>query len=56
MAKNKNRQQPAKSQDRSAAQDPAKTSMESSPAPSTSAAPSPLQMAGKKREKKFGHN
>ncbi|MGW1776723.1 hypothetical protein [Streptomyces sp. NPDC002104] len=56
MAKNKNRQQPAKSQDRSASQDPAKTSMESSPAPSSSPTPSPLQMAGKKREKKFGHN
>ncbi|MCY0926444.1 hypothetical protein OTB20_09555 [Streptomyces sp. H27-H1] len=56
MAKNKNRQQPAKSEDRSASQDPAKTSMESSPAPSAPAAPSPLQMAGKKREKKFGHN
>ncbi|MFZ3469680.1 MULTISPECIES: hypothetical protein [unclassified Streptomyces] len=54
MAKNKNRQQPAKSEDRSAAQDPAKSSMESSP--TTSAAPSPLQMAGKRKEKKFGHN
>ncbi|MFE4637557.1 hypothetical protein ACFRJ1_29850 [Streptomyces sp. NPDC056773] len=56
MAKNKNRQQPAKSQDRSASQDPAKSSMESAPASATPAAPSPLQMAGKKREKKFGHN
>ncbi|MBT2448437.1 hypothetical protein J7F03_15370 [Streptomyces sp. ISL-43] len=56
MAKNKNRQQPAKSQERSASQDPAKTSMESAPTPSPSAAPSPLHMAGKRKEKKFGHN
>ncbi len=54
MAKNKNRQQPAKSEERSAAQDPAKSSMDSST--STPAAPSPLQMAGKNREKKCGHN
>ncbi|MFD5145436.1 hypothetical protein [Streptomyces sp. NPDC058401] len=56
MAKNKNRQQPAKSEERSASQDPAKSSMESSSPASSPAAPSPLQMAGKKREKKFGHN
>lgn len=56
MAKNKNRQQPAKSQDRSASQDPAKSSMESSPESSSSPTPSPLQMAGKRKEKKFGHN
>ncbi|MFD9307171.1 hypothetical protein ACFWCB_31645 [Streptomyces sp. NPDC060048] len=54
MAKNKTRQQPAKSQDRSAAQDPTKSSMESAPTPSSS--PSPLHMAGKRKEKKFGHN
>ncbi|MER6393889.1 hypothetical protein ACFXEL_22935 [Streptomyces sp. NPDC059382] len=56
MAKNKNRQQPAKSQDRSSAQDPGKSSMESTPEPSPSSAPSPMHMAGKRKEKKFGHN
>ncbi|MCY0921190.1 MULTISPECIES: hypothetical protein [unclassified Streptomyces] len=55
MAKNKNRQQPAKSQERSSAQDPGKSSMESTPEPSPSA-PSPMHMAGKRKEKKFGHN
>ncbi|MGW7099729.1 hypothetical protein [Streptomyces sp. NPDC054883] len=54
MAKNKNRQQPVKTSDRAQAQDQAKSSVQSSPEPSS--APSPMHMAGKRKEKKFGHN
>ncbi|MEU7065864.1 hypothetical protein ACIGQE_23950 [Streptomyces sp. NPDC053429] len=54
MAKNKNRQQPAKTSDRAQSQDQARSSVQSSPEPSS--APSPMHMAGKRKEKKFGHN
>ncbi|MEV7417961.1 hypothetical protein [Streptomyces sp. NPDC089919] len=54
MAKNKNRQQPAKQQARSG-QDTSKGSAESmAEAPSSS--PSPMDMARKGKQKKFGHN
>ncbi|MFJ9341025.1 hypothetical protein ACIRP0_17245 [Streptomyces sp. NPDC101733] len=54
MAKNKNQKQPAKQQERSG-QDPSKGSMESSPDTSPST-PSPLDMAHKSKQKRFGHN
>ncbi|GAA3106769.1 hypothetical protein GCM10020254_60830 [Streptomyces goshikiensis] len=54
MAKNKNRQQPAKQQLRSA-QEPAKGSTETE-SMSSSSSPSPMDMAHKRKEKKFGHN
>ncbi|MCX4525411.1 MULTISPECIES: hypothetical protein [unclassified Streptomyces] len=54
MAKNKNRQQPAKQQPRSA-QEPAKGTSETE-SMSTSPSPSPMDMAHKRKEKKFGHN
>ncbi|MFD6937774.1 hypothetical protein ACFWAP_16675 [Streptomyces goshikiensis] len=55
MAKNKNRQQPAKQQPRSA-QEPAKGSTETESMSSSSSSPSPMDMAHKRKEKKFGHN
>ncbi|MET9855003.1 hypothetical protein ABZY57_18905 [Streptomyces sp. NPDC006450] len=55
MAKNKNQKQPAKQQVRSSAQDPSKSGAETSP-DSTSAAPSPMDMARKSKSKRFGHN
>ncbi|MFD3552894.1 hypothetical protein [Streptomyces goshikiensis] len=54
MAKNKNRQQPAKQQPRSG-QEPAKGSTENE-SMSSSPSPSPMDMAHKRKEKKFGHN
>ncbi|MFF2791448.1 hypothetical protein ACFVT6_32635 [Streptomyces sp. NPDC058049] len=54
MAKNKNQKQPAKQQPRSA-QDPTKGTSETESMPSSSA-PSPMDMAHKRKEKKFGHN
>ncbi|MEY2232607.1 MULTISPECIES: hypothetical protein [Streptomyces] len=53
MAKNKNQKQPAKQQARSG-QDPTKSSPEPESMPSS--APSPMDMAHKRKEKKFGHN
>ncbi|MET9597150.1 hypothetical protein OG373_28250 [Streptomyces avidinii] len=53
MAKNKNQKQPAKQQPRS--QDPTKGTSETESMPSSSA-PSPMDMAHKRKEKKFGHN
>ncbi|MBT2405973.1 MULTISPECIES: hypothetical protein [unclassified Streptomyces] len=55
MAKNKNRQQPAKQQPRTSAQDTSKSSAESQP-DTSSQAPSPMDMAHKSKQKKFGHN
>lgn len=55
MAKNKNRQQPAKQQPRPSGQDTSKGSAES-PSESGSQAPSPMDMAHKSKQKKFGHN
>jgi hypothetical protein len=55
MAKNKNQKHPAKQQPRSA-QDTSKSSMESSPEERTQQAPSPLDMAHKGKQKRFGHN
>ncbi|MER6447664.1 hypothetical protein [Streptomyces venezuelae] len=53
MAKNKNQKQPAKQQPRSG-QDTSKGSAETESMPSS--APSPMDMAHKRKEKKFGHN
>lgn len=55
MAKNKNRQHEQKQQARSSAQDPTKGSTTSASEPSGSA-PSPMDMARKGKQKKFGHN
>ncbi|MGO4461031.1 hypothetical protein AB4039_27635 [Streptomyces sp. M-16] len=55
MAKNKNQKQPAKQQPRSA-QDPSKASRESAPDERSSQSPSPLDMAHKGKQKRFGHN
>ncbi|MEU7554555.1 hypothetical protein AB0B01_19825 [Streptomyces sp. NPDC044571] len=54
MAKNKNQKQPAKQQSRSAG-DAAKGSAEAV-SEHASSAPSPMDMARKGRQKKFGHN
>ncbi|MGW5848569.1 hypothetical protein ACWFQ8_11555 [Streptomyces sp. NPDC055254] len=54
MAKNKNQKQPSKQQG-SSAQDTSRSSSESS-FEQTSQAPSPMDMAHKRKEKKFGHN
>ncbi|MFG2992990.1 hypothetical protein ACGFZK_27460 [Streptomyces sp. NPDC048257] len=54
MAKNKNQKQPAKQQPRSG-QDPIKGTSETE-SMSSSSAPSPMDMAHKRKEKKFGHN
>ncbi|MER5872517.1 hypothetical protein [Streptomyces sp. NPDC002044] len=55
MAKNKNQKQPSKQQARSSAPDQAKSSAESSSEPMAQA-PSPMDMAHKSKQKKFGHN
>ncbi|GHI90191.1 hypothetical protein Sxan_75550 [Streptomyces xanthophaeus] len=55
MAKNKNQKQPSKQQSRPAGQDPSKSSQETS-SESLSPSPSPLDMAHKTKQKKFGHN
>ncbi|MFE0580921.1 MULTISPECIES: hypothetical protein [unclassified Streptomyces] len=52
MAKNKNQKQPAKQQTRSSGQD---ASRSDSPEQS-SQAPSPMDLAHKSKQKKFGHN
>ncbi|MCX5378872.1 hypothetical protein [Streptomyces sp. NBC_00091] len=54
MAKNKNQKQPAKQQPRASAQE--RSSTEASPEERTSQSPSPLDMAHKSKQKKFGHN
>ncbi|WP_328762449.1 hypothetical protein [Streptomyces sp. NBC_00272] len=54
MAKNKNRQHEQKQQARSSTQDPTKGS-ESASEPS-GGSPSPMDMARKGKQKKFGHN
>ncbi|MEU8778846.1 hypothetical protein [Streptomyces sp. NPDC048606] len=54
MAKNKNQKQPAKQQPRSG-QDTGKGTSETESMPASSA-PSPMDMAHKRKEKKFGHN
>ncbi|MFF5443643.1 hypothetical protein [Streptomyces sp. NPDC012888] len=54
MAKNKNRQQPAKQQTRSSGADTKSSAETSSDSPSS--APSPMDMAHKRKEKRFGHN
>ncbi|MFF8265451.1 hypothetical protein [Streptomyces virginiae] len=54
MAKNKNQKQPAKQQTRSSGQDMSRSS-DSSHEP-TSQAPSPMDLAHKSKQKKFGHN
>ncbi|MCX5196761.1 hypothetical protein OOK31_23185 [Streptomyces sp. NBC_00249] len=56
MAKNKNQKQPAKQQPRPGGQDTSKGSVESSPEERTSQSPSPLDMAHKSKQKRFGHN
>ncbi|MFF0214694.1 hypothetical protein [Streptomyces vinaceus] len=55
MAKNKNRQHEQKQQARSSAQDTSKGSTDSVSEPS-GGAPSPMDMARKGKQKKFGHN
>ena len=55
MAKNKNQKQPSKQQAGSSAQDASRSSSESSFEQSAQA-PSPMDMAHKRKEKKFGHN
>ncbi|MGE7389286.1 hypothetical protein ACQKM2_27825 [Streptomyces sp. NPDC004126] len=54
MAKNKNQKQPAKQQPRSGGQD--RSSAEVTPEERTSQSPSPLDMAHKSKQKRFGHN
>ncbi|MEV7614414.1 hypothetical protein [Streptomyces sp. NPDC089799] len=54
MAKNKNQKQPAKQQPRSGQQS-SKGSTESVSEPSSSA-PSPMDLAHKSKQRKFGHN
>ncbi|MFF8270809.1 hypothetical protein ACF059_25975 [Streptomyces sp. NPDC016562] len=54
MAKNKNQKQPAKQQTRSS-QDPSKGSMDT-PSQSVHPSPSPMDLAHKSKQKKFGHN
>ncbi|MBZ9595389.1 MULTISPECIES: hypothetical protein [Streptomyces] len=53
MAKNKNQKQPAKQQARSSGQD---TSRSSDSPEQSSHAPSPMDLAHKSKQKKFGHN
>ncbi|MFJ5548289.1 hypothetical protein [Streptomyces sp. NPDC093225] len=54
MAKNKNQKQPAK-QTRSPQSDTGRSTQESLSEPASSA-PSPMDMARKGKQKKFGHN
>ncbi|MDX6764441.1 MULTISPECIES: hypothetical protein [Streptomyces] len=53
MAKNKNQKQPAKQQARSSGPD---TSRSSDSPEHASQAPSPMDLAHKSKQKKFGHN
>ncbi|MFJ6936112.1 hypothetical protein [Streptomyces sp. NPDC101132] len=55
MAKNKNRQQPSKPQARSSQQEHGRGAQESVSEPASSA-PSPMDMARKGKQKRFGHN
>ncbi|MGW6787368.1 MULTISPECIES: hypothetical protein [unclassified Streptomyces] len=53
MAKNKNQKQPAKQQTRSSGQDASRSSDSHE---QTSQAPSPMDLAHKSKQKRFGHN
>ncbi|MEU3772924.1 hypothetical protein AB0F11_06875 [Streptomyces sp. NPDC032472] len=55
MAKNKNQKTPAKQQTRSGQQDASRSSADA-PHESPSASPSPMDMARKGKQKRFGHN
>ncbi|MEW2416225.1 hypothetical protein AB0953_21225 [Streptomyces sp. NPDC046866] len=55
MAKNKNQKTPAKQQSRSGAQDASRSSVDTAHE-SSSSAPSPMDMARKGKQKRFGHN